>query len=121
MDSGNKIYETFEMWIYRRLLKISWTQRITNETVLQRMGQDRELLIDIKKRKTSYLGHIYRGRNYEFLRLIMEGKIEGRRGPGRRKCSWLRNVRDWTGLDTHSLLRAAQDRQQFARIVAELQ
>lgn len=113
--------EAFEMWVYRRLLKISWTEHISNETVLKRMGRDRKLLITIKKRKTSYLGHIYRGENYGFLRLIMEGKVEGRRGPGRRKCSWLKNVREWTGLDTHSLLRAAQDRRQFARIVADLQ
>ena len=113
--------EAFEMWVCRRLLKISWTEHVSNERVLRRMGQGRSLLREIKKRKTSYLGHVYRGGNYEFLRLIVEGKVEGRRGPGRRRCSWLRNVRDWTGLDTQSLLRAAQDRQRFAEIVADLQ
>lgn len=113
--------EAFEMWSYRRLLKISWTEHISNEIVLQRMGKDRKLLGKIKRRKTGYLGHIYRGRNYEFLRLVMEGKIEGKRGIGRRKCSWLRNIREWTGMDTPSLLRTAQDRQRFAEVVADLQ
>ena len=112
--------EAFEMWVMRRMLKISWTEHTSNETVLRRMNADREILGIVKRRKTSYLGHIYRGERYEFLRLIMEGKIEGRRGPGRRQCSWLKNVRDWTGLDSQSLLRVAQDRERFAGVVANL-
>lgn len=40
----------------------------------------------------------------------MEGKDERRRGPGSRKCSWLKNVREGTGLDTQYLLGAAQER-----------
>ena len=113
--------EAFEMWLMRRMLRISWTEHITNETVLRRMNVDREILGIVKRRKTSYLGHIYRGSRYEFLRLIMEGKVEGRRGPGRRQCSWLRNVRDWTGLNSQTLLRVAQDRERFANVVANLQ
>lgn len=112
--------EAFEMWIMRRMLKISWTEHVSNETVLRRMNADREILGIVKRRKTSYLGHIYRSRRYEFLKLIMEGKIEGRRGPGRRQGSWLKNVRDWTGLNSQSLLRIAQDRERFAEIVANL-
>lgn len=50
----------------------------------------------------------------------MEGKIEGRRGIGRKKYSWLKNIKDWTGLDAHSLFRAAQDRKGFAEIVTNL-
>jgi len=58
---------------------------------------------------------------YQLLRLLMEGKIEGRRGLGRRKCSWLKNIGEWTGLDTCTLLRAARNREEFAGIVADLQ
>ncbi|CAG9826857.1 unnamed protein product [Diabrotica balteata] len=58
---------------------------------------------------------------YNFLRLIMQEKVEGRRGSGRRKCFWLKNVRDWTGMDTHSILRTYQDREQFAVVIANLQ
>ena len=112
--------EAFEMWIYRRMLRISWVDHVTNDEVLRRMGEDRKLLTLIKRRKTAYLGHISRHQRYELPKLIMEGKIEGRRGPGRRQCSWLKNIRDWTGLDSHTLLRTAQDRTQFAEIVANL-
>lgn len=112
--------EAFEMWVFRRMLKIQWTDRITNGEVLRRMGVERQLLQSIKRRKTAYLGHIFRNTKYQFLKLIMEGKIEGKRGIGRKKCSWLKNIRDWTGLDAHTLFRIAQDREEYARIVADI-
>ena len=88
----NKL-EAFEMWLYRRILKIPWTARETNEEVLRRVNKERELFDIIKKRKTAYLGHIMRNKKYKFLQLMIEGKIEGKRGMGRKKMSWLRNIR----------------------------
>lgn len=112
--------EAFEMWVYRRLLKIPWTDHITNEEVLRRTRKDRDLIVNIKKRKTAYLGHVIRNNTMKLLKIIIEGKVEGRRGLGRRKHSWLKNIREWTGLDSHSLFRAAQDRKKFAEIVSNL-
>ena len=51
VNAINKI-EAFEMWTYRRLLSIPWTDRVTNEEVLRRMKKQRELLTNIMKRKT---------------------------------------------------------------------
>lgn len=110
--------EAFEMWCYRRLLKISWTERVTNEAVLQRLNKERELLLTIKKRKTSYLGHVIRGEKYEVLQLILQGKIEGRRGIGRKQYSWLRNIRNWTGLRTvGELINCARNREHFTQVI----
>lgn len=117
----NKL-EAFEMWTYRRLLKISWTDRITNEEVLNMMQKERELLNIIKKRKTSYLGHIVRNEKYNILQLILEGKIEGKRGIGRKQLSWARNIRQWTGLKTiGELINTARDRDRFQHVVANIQ
>lgn len=67
-------------------------------------------------------GHnVMRGIRYEILKLIMEGKVERQRGVERKKHPWLKNIRDWTGVDVHSLFRDAQDRHNFAKIVANLQ
>lgn len=65
--------------------------------VLRGMGKDQELLNTIRKHNTAYLGHIFRNDKYELLQLMMKGKIEGKRGPGRRQISWMRNIRvlDW--------------------------
>lgn len=116
----NKL-EAFEMWAYRRVLKIPWTARITNENVLRRINRDRELLLTIKRRKTAYLGHIMRNTKYQLLQLIIEGKIEGKRGMGRKKMSRLRNVRQWTGLRTvESLIHTARDRVEMSQVVANI-
>ena len=96
-SSINKL-EAFEMWCLRRMLRISWVNHIRNEEVLRRAQiEDRELFEVIKRRKISYLGHIMRGERYEFQRLVLQGKVEGgKRGMGRKKLSWLRNIRQWT-------------------------
>lgn len=67
--------DAFEMYLYRRILRISWVQKITNEEVLSRMRKWREFMLAIKERKTRYIGHFMRGEKYELLRLIIEGKI----------------------------------------------
>jgi hypothetical protein len=113
--------EAFEMWLHRRMLKIPWTDMVTNTDVLRRARADRELLSKIKIRKVSYLGHVMRGEKYHLLQLILEGKICGRRGPGRRQLSWLRNIREWTGIrSVEELIRIAQDREAFARVIANV-
>lgn len=67
------------------MLKISWIEKVRNEEVIRRAKlRDRELLEIIKKRKISYFGHIMREDRYEFQRLILEGKVEGKRGIGRK-------------------------------------
>jgi len=116
----NKL-EAFEMWLYRRVLKILWTARMTNEEILRRANRRRKLFETIKKRKTAYLGHIMRNERYQFLQLLIEGKIEGRRGIGRKKMSWLRNIRQWTGLrDIQSLIHTVRNREAMENVIANI-
>ena len=70
--------EAFEMWLHRRMLKIPWTDLVSNTEVLRRARAERELLSIVKVRKISYLGHVLRGGKYHLLHLILKGKIEGR-------------------------------------------
>jgi len=84
-----KHLESFEMWCWRRMEKISWTDRVRNEEVLLRVKEQRNILHEISKRKANWIGHILR-RNCLIQRVI-EGKIKGgievtgRRGRRRRK------------------------------------
>lgn len=107
------------MWIYRRLFKIPWTDHVSNADILQRIGQGSQLLNLIKKKlKTAYLGHIMHNQKYELLQLIIQGKIEGRRGIGRKQASWRRNIRHWTGMhNVGVLLNAARNREGFSNII----
>jgi hypothetical protein len=63
-----------EMWCWRRMEKISWTNRVRNEEVLLRVSEQRNIIHKIKRRKDNWIGHILR-RNC-LLKHIIEGKIE---------------------------------------------
>jgi len=109
------------MWVLRRILRISWADRVTNTDVLKRAGTQRKPLTKIKYRKIEYLGHVQRGERYCLLQLILKGRIEGRRGIGRKKLSWLRNIRTWTEVrSAEELFRMAVDRITMARVIANV-
>lgn len=119
-QSTSKKLEAFEMWCYRRMLKIPWIDKIRNEEVLERLKKEREVLATVKKRKLEYFGHLMRGEKYEIIKLILQGQIEGRRNAGRRRYSWLKNLRDWFNCPTTSLFRAAASKVKIAIMIANL-
>ncbi|KPJ21112.1 hypothetical protein RR48_00353 [Papilio machaon] len=61
-----------------------------------------------------------RNTKYGLLQLIVQGKITGKRSVGRRRTSWLKNLRQWFGKSTRSLFRAAVSRVQVAVMIADL-
>jgi hypothetical protein len=77
-----KYLETFDMWCWRRMAKISWTDRVNNEAVLHRVKKERNILHTIRRRKANWFGHILH-RNC-LLSHIVEGNIIGTRRQGRR-------------------------------------
>lgn len=116
-----KKLDAFEMWCYRRMLRISWVHRVTNKEVLRRAKRSRELTLTIKK-KISYLGHVLRHERYRLLQVIMMGKVEGKRRAGRRRKSWLRNIREWTGVaSVEQLMRLAKNKKKYDELTANLQ
>jgi hypothetical protein len=84
-----KHLESFEMWCWRRMEKIIWTDHVRNEEVLLRVKEQRNILHEIRKRKSNWIGHILR-RNC-ILQRVIKGKIQGgievtgRQGRGCRK------------------------------------
>jgi hypothetical protein len=67
--------ESFEMWCWRRMEKISWTDHVRNEDVLLRVKEQRNILHETNKRKAKWISHILR-RNC-LLQRVIEGKIKG--------------------------------------------
>ncbi|KAG1669601.1 NADPH oxidase 5 [Nymphon striatum] len=111
--------EAFEMWIYRRMLKISYTEHRTNEFVLRKIEAKRPLMNTIKKRKCTYFGHIMRKED-DLQRLLLEGKIQGRRGRGRPRTAWYHNIKEWTGMRYADCSRKAQNREEWRSMTANL-
>jgi hypothetical protein len=88
----HKYLESFEMWRWRRMEEISWTDRVNNEAILHRVKEERNILHIIKRRKVIWIGHILR-RNC-LLSHIIEGKIIGTRRRGRRRKQLLHDLKE---------------------------
>ena len=71
----HKHLESFEMWCWRSMEKISWTDHLRNEEVILKVKEQRNILHEIRKRKANWIGHILR-RNF-LLQRVIEGKIKG--------------------------------------------
>ena len=97
--------EAFEMWIYRRMLKILSNEHRTNEYILQKMNTRRSLINTIKQRKCVPFGHPIRGDGLQ--RLLLEGRFNGKRGRGRLRATWFNNIKEWIGMSYAEATRKA--------------
>src|SRR6218665_1564 len=72
-----KRLEALEMWTWRRMEKVSWTEHKTNEEILKTIGEERSLIRTIKSRQKKWIGHTLRGES--LLKTVIEGKMLGKR------------------------------------------
>jgi len=89
-EVDRKKIEAFEMWIWRRMEKISWRDKITNDDALKRVNEERSLLNEIWQRKQKWIGHFLR--HDSFLQAILEGRMLGKRTRGRRQMQMLHDL-----------------------------
>ena len=96
--STEKRITAFEMWGHKRILKISWIDRITNEEVLRRMKCDRPVLLDqIKKKQLKYFGQVLRGSaGAELKDMITVAVTQRNTGRGRKRTTWYAGVKQLT-------------------------
>ena len=116
-----KNLEAAEMWFYRRMLRISWKEKRTNESILEETNQERSLINTIRKRQLKFLGHICRHKGLEFLSLT--GKIEGTRSRGRQRIKFLDSLSSFvTGnnKDNIALLRMTEDRDRWRIMIPDV-
>jgi len=108
-QAEKKRIEAFEMWVWRRMLKISWIEKISNEEVLMRVEEQRSILNIISRRKHSWIGHILR--HDGLLRTILEGRMEGKAARGRKRLNMLSDI---LKNDSYAeIKRMAEDRSQW--------
>ena len=109
---------SFEMKCYRKILRISWTERKTNASVLEQPGAKAPQLLNlIKKQKLSYFGHIKRQDTLE--KLFLEGTCESGRGRGRLRRRWTQDIGEWIEVSTVEAGRQALERGEFRQAVWE--
>jgi len=101
----------------RKILRVSWTAKKTNEWVLNKAGVKRELLDTVKASKLAYYGHTVRKQGSCLEKEIMQGTMPGARRRGRSCTAWMDNIKTWTGLSVEESIRMTEDRDKWRKDV----
>ena len=102
--------DAFELWCWRRLLRVPWTARRFNQSIIQEVSPGYSLEGLMLKLKLQYFGHLMR-RADSLEKTLMLGKIEGRRRRGRQRIRWLYGIIDSVDMGLDGLRALVIDRE----------
>ena len=102
--------DAFELWCWGRLLRVPWTARRSNQSILKEINPEYSLDVLMLKLKLQYFGHLMQ-RADSLEKTLMLGKIEGRRRRGQQRLRWLDGITDSTDVSLSKLHGMVKDRE----------